>query len=398
MGREWQSSHELQPARGVTIREWETGRSIRIVFRYRGVMCRETLKLEPTKANLKYSERLRGEILNAITLDKFNYADYFPQSKNARKFGHVWVKATVADLLKKYMEIAEKTLEASTFNGYKKACHGYLYPTFGHIPIQELSPIIIRNWITGLTCTAKTVRNILTPLRNMLDQALNDDIIEYHPFDKIVISKLVNKETRRSDWEVDPFDKEEIQKIIAAATGECRNLFQFAFFTGLRTSELIALEWNDIDWSNGTARIRRAVVLKKEKGTKTKAGNREVLLLPPALATIKAQKDYTFSEGKRVFHNPGTNSPWETDLQIRAAWTRILRKAGVRYRNPYQTRHTYASMLLSAGEYPLWVATQMGHKNIEMITKCYGRWIPDKTTVAGYKPINNWALPNSQLP
>lgn len=140
-------------------------------------------------------------------------------------------------------------------------------------------------------------------------------------------------------------------------------------------------------------RVSRAVVLKQEKGTKTKSSVRDVLLLPPALEALKYQKSFTYLESKRVFYNPRTNTPWETDGQIRkTCWTHILRKAGIRYRNPYQTRHTYASMMLSAGENPLWVATQMGHKDTEMIIKHYGRWIPDKSTVAGYQPVNNGGL------
>ncbi len=262
----------------------------------------------------------------------------------------------------------------------------------GKIPIRDLSPVLIRNWITELNLTVKTVRNIITPLRNMLDQALNDGVIERNPLDKLVLSKLINKKTSQSNWEVDPFDQDEIKAILKEATGQARNLFQFAFFAGLRTSELIALEWDDIDWLKGLVRVSRAVVLKQEKGTKTKSGSRDVLLLPPALEALKNQKAFTYLEGKRVFYNPRTNTPWETDGQIRkTCWTHILRKAGVRYRNPYQTRHTYASMMLSAGENSLWVATQMGHKDTEMIIKHYGRWIPDKSTVAGYQPINDWS-------
>jgi|GEM_PF-4414477 len=64
-----------------------------------------------------------------------------------------------------------------------------------------------------------------------------------------------------------------------------------------------------------------------------------------------------FMISKRVFHNPRTSEPWETDHQIRrTAWIHTLKKAGVRYRNPYQTRHTYASMMLSGGENIMWVA------------------------------------------
>ncbi|HHS8321900.1 TPA: tyrosine-type recombinase/integrase [Legionella anisa] len=393
MGGKRKQSNELQPPRGVSVREWGTGHAIRIIFSYRGVQCRETLKLEPTKANLKYAERLRGEIVNAISLGTFNYADYFPNSKRARLFGHAIIKATTGEMLKDYMMIAEKTLEASTYNGYRKVCEAHLYPIFGHIPIRELSPLIIRNWITELNLTVKTVRNILTPLRNMLDQALNDGVIERNPLDKLVLSKLINKKTSKSNWEVDPFDLDEIKAILNEATGQARNLFQFAFFAGLRTSELIALEWDDIDWLKGLVRVSRAVVLKQEKGTKTKSGARDVLLLPPALEALKNQKTFTYLEGKRVFYNPRTNTPWETDGQIRkTCWAHILRKAGIRYRNPYQTRHTYASMMLSAGENPLWVATQMGHKDTEMIIKHYGRWIPDKSTVAGYQPVYNWVL------
>ncbi|WP_115702545.1 tyrosine-type recombinase/integrase [Legionella sainthelensi] len=393
MGGKRNQSNELQPARGVSIREWGTGHAIRIIFSYRGVQCRETLKLEPTKANLKYAERLRGEIINAIALGTFSYADYFPNSKRAKLFGHAVTKATTGELLKEYMAIAEKTLEASTFNGYRKVCDAHLYPAFGAIPIRELSSIIIRNWITELNLTVKTVRNILIPLRNTLDQALNDGVIDRNPLDKLVLSKLINKSTSQSNWEVDPFDQDEIKAILNEAEGQARNLFQFAFFAGLRTSELIALEWDDIDWLKGLVRVSRAVVLKQEKGTKTKSGVRDVLLLPPALEALKNQKAFTYLEGKRIFYNPRTNTPWETDGQIRkTCWAHILRKAGIRYRNPYQTRHTYASMMLSAGENPLWVATQMGHKDTEMIIKHYGRWIPDKSTVAGYQPVNNWGL------
>lgn len=398
MGGKRQQGNDAQPARGVNVRKWGTGECIRIVFRYRGVLCRETLKLEPTKANLKYAERLRGEIINAIGLGTFNYADYFPGSKRASLFGHAVVKASVGELLADYMLIAENTLEHSTVNGYRKVCKGHLFPTFGHIPIKELSPIIIRNWITGLSITIKTARNILTPLRNMLDQALNDGVIEQNPLDKLVLSKLINKKTSQSDWEVDPFDKDEIRAILSEAVGQARNLFQFAFFTGLRTSELIALEWNDIDWLKGIVRVSRAVVLKQEKGTKTKSGSRDVLLLPPALEALKNQKPFTYLEGKRVFYNPRTNTPWETDGQIRkTCWTHILKKIGIRYRNPYQTRHTYASMMLSAGENPLWVAKQMGHKDTEMIIKHYGRWIPDRSIAAGYKPVNEWSFSSTSF-
>jgi integrase len=65
----------------------------------------------------------------------------------------------------------------------------------------------------------------------------------------------------------------------------------------------------------------------------------------------------------------------------------LFKKSGVRYRNPYQTRHTYASMMLTAGEHPMWVAQQMGHADWGMIRQVYGRFIPSAVNDSGDKAV-----------
>jgi integrase len=110
------------------------------------------------------------------------------------------------------------------------------------------------------------------------------------------------------------------------------------------------------------------------------------------MEALESQKALTFSRGGQVFVNPRTDKPWETDGQIRkTAWALALKRAGVRYRYPYQTRHTYASTMLSAGENPLWVAQQMGHRDWGMIHKIYGRWIPTVDPTAGSKGALVWS-------
>ncbi len=47
-------------------------------------------------------------------------------------------------------------------------------------------------------------------------------------------------------------------------------------------------------------------------------------------------------------------------------------------------------MMLSAGENIMWVASQMGHVDTEIVMKTYGKWIPDNSLRLGYKPLNNW--------
>jgi integrase len=77
-----------------------------------------------------------------------------------------------------------------------------------------------------------------------------------------------------------------------------------------------------------------------------------------------------------VFFDPKTLKRWKDDQVVRKrVWMKAIRGSGVRYRNPYQTRHSYASWLLSEGENPLRVAQLMGHSDWGMIRKVYGRWI-----------------------
>ena len=47
----------------------------------------------------------------------------------------------------------------------------------------------------------------------------------------------------------------------------------------------------------------------------------------------------------------------------------------MRYREPYQMRHSFACMMLDTGENPRWIADMLGHTDLSMITKRYGNWM-----------------------
>jgi integrase len=215
------------------------------------------------------------------------------------------------------------------------------------------------------------------------------DAVEH---DEILVNPLADWRMKRKRIParelIDPFSPEEMAAIVSALPAQAGNLIQFAFWSGLRTSELIALEWGDVDWRKGEIVVRRAKVRNEIKAPKTKASERAVKLLEPALGALTRQKAHTYVHGREVFHNPRTGAPWLNDAAIRkTAWQPALRRAKVRYRYPYQTRHTYASMMLSAGENPLWVARQMGHRDWSMIVRTYGKWIPEAEPRAGAKAV-----------
>src|SRR5271157_2670055 len=100
---------------------------------------------------------------------------------------------------------------------------------------------------------------------------------------------------RKREDDVDPFSSEEQTAILNALSGQNRNLIQVALWTGLRTSELCALQWGDIDWKRGTMRVQRAKTQASDEAetTKTRSGMRDVKLLGPTLEALKSQKPHT---------------------------------------------------------------------------------------------------------
>lgn len=379
--------------RGVAIREYAKGDKLQITFFFRGVRCREQLNIPVNNSNIRFAANFLGEVENAISRQTFDYRQFFPESKQAAKFGYTMVAdITIGQMLKDYLELAEKTLSPSTVKGYKAIDKAHLTPQFGKTQVRDLSAAMLRTWISGLTLTPKRIRNILTPLANVLDQAVTDEIIQSNPLDKIVLSKLIPRENK-STFEVDPFGRMEIRAIVKAApTLHERFLWQFAFSTGLRTSELIALRWLDIDCDKMEIHVCRAIVKGPhgmvEKDPKTYAGIRKVPLLPAAAEALNGMKGISYMGQAHVFLHPVTGSRWADDEQLRkASWTHILRKAGVRYRNPYQTRHTFASTLLANGESELFVAKLLGHETTEMVRRHYGRYIKSD----GLKPRGDYS-------
>lgn len=368
-----------------------SGSSIQIDFYYRGQRCREHIKLKPTPANLRRAANHRAAILLAIDEGTFDYAVTFPDSKRAAEFSTAPIGQTLKDYLEAWIDSKEKTVKASTASGYRKAINGVLVPALGQTPIGSLKRSDVRAMCEGMTAGNKRIGNVLSVLRTALDDALHDELIEINP---VAGWSYKKNEPPKEDDEVDPFTADEQQRILEQLTGQERNLIQFALWTGLRTSELAGLMWQDIDEARAEFHVRRAITQdsKEAERTKTTSGRRTVKLLKPALDALQSQKEFTRLLDGHVFHNPRTNEHWAGDGPIRKTlWSPALRRAKVRYRRPYQTRHTYASMMLSSGEHPMWVAQQMGHKDWGMIRRIYGRWMPDAAPDAGSKAVEKFS-------
>jgi integrase len=324
--------------RGITIR----GNSVQIAFTYQGIRCRETLPMPPTKAAKKELIQKRQAILYEIKNGTFDYLKHFPHSKKAREFRKSRPDLyTIEEGLKAWLQRNQGKFQQSTLRDYNSAIYYHLIPKFGQIAIAELTAIMIKEWLASLVISNKRKNNILTPLRQMYEEMYLDEIIDKNPFERV---RNLTVKTR----EPEPFTAHEVAKILNELESQERNLIQFAFWSGLRTSELIALRWQDVDLEHNRVFVRQAKVRGHLKSTKTIAGFREVTLEPQAKQALLSQQVFTGKIGDTVFHDSRIRGPWKNDQAIRKiVWTPALKKAGIKYREPYQTRHTFASTLLS---------------------------------------------------
>jgi len=346
---------------------------LRISFQYRGERCRETLDLKATAPNIKHAERLRAEIVSCIKFGTFNYATYFPKSKRAKLTDkeNPSFKRCAEDWFKTLGEVA-----TSTKKSYRTALESFWYPAIGSKSIADIKRSDILKAISDKKWKSlKTRNNYMIPMRAVFEFVYLDGLITSLPTTKIKNAKFQTREP-------DPFTLEEIDIIIDKLRerygDQAANYFEFAFFTGLRTSELIALWWKDMDTRKGYCRVHRAFVAGEMKADTKTHQWRDVELNARALSALNRQKQYTLLSGATVFNNPVTGKPWLDDKSQRENyWQHALKALGIRYREAYQTRHTFATLNLMAGANPMWVARQMGHKNMKMILERYARWIPD---------------------
>jgi integrase len=362
--------------------------SYEITFTYRGTRCRERIKLQPSPTNLKRLQHHLGAIQDSIDKGIFNYAVTFPNSKRRLLFIDRQGEALLIErYLDEWLAAQEKQLKASTMQGYTKIVNNLIIPEFKGKTLTDIKRIDIRKWLSEMPCSNKRLSNIQSVFRTALQQAVDEDIIEINP---LYGWKYENKQAPKTVDDVDPFNAAEQELILNELDGQHRNMFQIFFWSGLRPSELVALQWDDIDWQRKTISVTKSFTqaAKEFEEPKTKAGNRAVKLLQPAFDALINQKQFTLLEGKSIFINERTGEPYTGDQGLRKTiWMPALKRAKVKYRRPYQTRHTYASMMLTAGESIAWLAEQMGHADWASLRKTYAKFIKDSIPDAGDKAV-----------
>lgn len=362
-------------APGVTIRKYDSGREvINVTFLYLGKRYREPLPALPVNAGgVKAAANYLGQVNMAIAQGAFRYADFFPDSPRCQQHGLAPSQKTVGEYLHQYLAHAEeRKLAYSTLVNYQRAASalGALHD----LPARELTHARLKQYVIDNRLTLKTLRNRLSLLRSALDDAVVEGLLLVNPVRGFSPSRYVAVQSDK-ERDVDPFTPEEIAKILLASRWPAfTQLLRFAFATGMRTSELIGLRWENVLLERRLAHVKEAVVLGQQKAPKTRAGDRYVELDQTAIDALDRMSQISGHQ-PYVFLDPLTGRMWRTNRIRSPFWVETLERANVRYRKPYQTRHTFATRHISSGKNLWWIAAQMGHESPEMLFRHYGAFI-----------------------
>lgn len=308
-------------------------------------------------------EEIKAKIRHGI----FDPAAYFPEYRGLARVGAALPQVpTFKTVAENYLRTATH-LAHSTHLSYKRALAGHWYAAIGDRPIDAIRQSEVLEVLAPLR--AKTRNNVLIPVRQVIDYAIADEILDRSP-----IAKLKNVGVQ-ADLP-DPYSVDEAEAIIAGLpNATVADYYEFAFFSGLRASEQIAITWRDHDRQKGLLRVERARVWGKDKDT-TKTGlGRDVELLDRAAAVLERQRARTELANGAIFWNPITGRAWNDEQVQRRYFDATVKRLGIRHRPPKQTRHTFATMCLMAPANPAWVARQLGHKSLKMFFEVYSRWI-----------------------
>ncbi|MCU4589322.1 site-specific integrase [Acinetobacter ursingii] len=357
-------------------------------FRYMGIRCRETTNLEDNAYNRRILKKRLEQLEAEITLGTFEYEKYFPKSKRVDDFkekrSQQIAVQTRVPLFKEFTKVWFKQKQVEWRTSYQQkvsiVIKNYLIPAFGNQVLSKIKKSDLLNFRASLakvthgkdqtSLKASRINQIMTPLRMILN-----DAAERYEFESPY--KNINN-LKENKIEVTPFSLEEVHKILTTVREDFRPYYTIRFFTGMRTSEIDGLQWKNIDLQRREIHIREALVNGVLGGTKTYGSDRTIQMNDRVYQAFLQQKNLNNGKSDFVFCNRD-GGPLDYRLVNKRVWHPILRFLGLKSRRAYQTRHTAATLWLSAGENPEWIARQLGHSTTEMLFRVYSRYIPNVT-------------------
>ena len=262
-----------------------------------------------------------------------------------------------------------------SYHEFENIVNHQLLPLFGNMKIDEIKRGDIKKWIDEQLNhkTPKTLSKILGILKNIFHIAIEYEHIKDNPASNI---KLPSHKKIR---EMQPFNEKEVKLLIDNAQGFFKNYLAIAFYTGMRPGEIIALTLSDINLQEMYINVNKRIKKGDIDDPKTKSSIRKV----PIPNELKPYLEDQIQKAKKaevmiLFFAPTTKKKFYDADKLDVYWKRLLQKLNMPYRVKYNTRHTFATLMIK-NNVPIHIISQtMGHKNIQETLTTYAKFLPDE--------------------
>ncbi|MFC1815102.1 tyrosine-type recombinase/integrase [Thermodesulfobacteriota bacterium] len=337
------------------------------IFYFRKRHNKATFKRSLNTTDMKTAQDLRDIYLSNL----IEYGQLYPPTK---PFVEV---PTFGEMAKQWAENHRSQVRYTTWPDYVSAMNGHILPIFKNYLITEITYQNLFDFRKKLKVGSKRANNIMVPMKSVFDFAHRQEVIQDN-----VVRDL--KRLPEEAPEIHPFTYAEVNRILDAIHPWYKPYASVAFFTGMRAGEQNGLAWSDflVDMKpESHIFIHKTYVYKRESIPKTKKSKRYISCLPQVLDALAEQRKLT-GNNKYIFLTVDGRR-MTPDHFRKEVWMPALEKAGLEYRPAIQMRHTFATMMLSAGEDIGWVQNMLGHSSLQMIFQRYFAWIPKETRSDG---------------
>jgi integrase len=282
----------------------------------------------------------------------------------------------LTEILENVLLEKSKVLKHNTILAYKSLYGNNMKDFFADFRINDIKPILIRDFYLEMIdrgLKRQTIGSMKVLLKDAFNIAYLSEFITSNHAKNVDIPRM--KPERKK---IVPFTLDEIDLILEHSSEEMRNFLGISFFTGMRSGELLALKWEDIDFENETISITKTIATGIINSTKTVASERVIEMLEKAKEYFKRQQYITGLKGEYIFlNNKGSFYTKNTSVNRRLKET--LEKLYLPMRTLHNTRHTFASLMLNNGIDVMWVSNILGHENVQITLKIYSHFMKRDT-------------------
>ncbi len=287
-------------------------------------------------------------------------------------------KQWLNEWLENYVKPSSKP---KTYLRYYEIVTRHLYPALGSYEMTTLTPIILQRFISGLSLSGNlktgaglspnSVNGIITVIRGSFKYASLMGMVNENPACNLIRPKIRERE-------VSCFTITEQKKIEAAALnyGTCKWFgIVLCLYTGLRIGELLALEWDDIDFKNYTVTVSKTCFDGKDStGKFTRITDspkthtsRRIIPIPKQLCA----RLYAFKRGSSSKCIISSNGKPICVRAYQRSFEALLRRLNIRHKGFHSLRHTFATRAIECGMDVKTLSEILGHKNPSVTLKRY---------------------------